>query len=144
MAQKSIEDLLLESLDQSLSDQDKLLLERGLEDDRELRKHLTQYSKIRELMRRKRETSFGPFFSNRIVNKIQNMRMEIDHQIIFFFKKYQLAALGVLVALIAINAIFAEDLTVQSLFGVEQNNSSVTNEADSISFDFYKDLNEQL
>lgn len=144
MAKKSIEDLLIESLDQSLNEQEKLQLDQTLTQDRDLRKQLNQYSKIRELVRRKRETSFGPFFGHRVVNRIQSLRMEIDHQIIFFFKKYQLAALGVLVALIAINAIFAEDLTVQSLFGVEENINGTINEADSISFDFYKDLNEQL
>ena len=69
--------------------------------------------------------------------------MEIDHHIIFFFKKYQLVAVGILVAIIAFNAIFADDLSVKSVFGLEETNS-VINEADSISYDFYKDLNEQL
>jgi hypothetical protein len=145
MAKKSIEDILMESLDHPLTASEQLQLDQALAEDKTLRKQLDQFTKVREAMRRKRETSFGPFFGHRVVHKIQNLRMEIDHQIIFFFKKYQLAALGILVALIAINAIFAEDLTVQSIFGVEQtNSSSTTNETDSISFDFYKDLNEQL
>jgi len=144
MAKKSIEDILIESLDQSLSEQERLQLDQTLAQDRDLRKQLDQYSKMRDVMRRKRETSFGPFFGHRVVNRIQNLSTQIDHQIVFFFKKYQLAVLGVVVALIALNAIFAEDLTVQSLFGIQQNKSSITNEVDSLSFDFYKDLNEQL
>mgnify|MGYP001574534260 CR=1 FL=1 len=142
MAKKDMDDILIRSLDESLNEQEKLQLDRALAEDRDLRVQLGQYSKIREMVRRKREASFGPFFGHRVVNKIQNLRTQIDHQIIFFFKKYQLAALGILVALIAVNAIFAEDLTVQSLFGVEETNT--TNEADSISFDFYKDFNDQL
>ena len=144
MAKKSIEELLIESLDQPLAGAEKQQLDDALAQDKDLRRQSDQYAKVREAMRRKRETSFGPYFGHRVVNRIQSLRTEIDHQIVFFFKKYQLAVLGLLVALIAVNAIFAEDLTVRSLFGVEQDNSTITNEADSLSFDFYKDLNEQL
>lgn len=96
-------------------------------------------------MRRKRETSFGPYFGVRVVNRIQNLRKEIDHQIIFFFKKYQLAALGILIAIVAVNIISADDITIQSVLGIDEKNvNTVVNEADSITFDFYKTLNEQL
>jgi hypothetical protein len=142
---KSIEEILLASLDDALNEEDQRRLTEALAADKDLRKQHELDVKIREVMRRKRETSFGPYFGVRVVNRIQNLRKEIDYQIMFFFKKYQLAALGILIAIVAVNVISAEDITVQSVFGLEEKNvKNIVNEADSITFDFYKTLNEQL
>lgn|GEM_PF-970805 len=145
MAKKSIEDILIESLDQPVHEGEKQQLDQRLALDKDVRKQHDQYLKIREMMRRKRETSFGPYFSVRVATRIQNMRKEIDHQILFFFKKYQLAALGILIAIVAVNIISAKDISVQSVLGIDEKNiNNVVNDADSITFDFYKTLNEQL
>ena len=89
-----------------------------------MKKYSQQYEKLREVLLRQEPDSFGPFFAERIVNKIKNLRKEIDYQIFFFFKKYQLAAVGVVIALIVLNIIFSDQLTLKSVLGFEDQTSS--------------------
>ena len=83
--------------------------------------------------------------------RIQGMRIEIDKQIIFFFKKFQLAAAGVLVALFAVNVIFSDQLNVDSIFGIQdsvatvdqsmtENQDAASNDLETVSFDFFDNL----
>jgi len=96
-----------------------------------------QYLRVRSLLARPEADSFGPFFAERIINRIKSMKKEIDYQIFFFFKKYQLAALGVVVALLALNIVFSDQLTLKSVLGFDdvQSDSLVT-------IDLYQDLTE--
>ena len=83
-------------------------------------------------------STFGPYFAQKVILRIQNLRVEIDQQIVFFFKKYQLAALGVVIALLAVNVIFADTLDLPSVLGVEE--TAAPADDDLLSFDFYENL----
>jgi len=135
MEQKN-EDLFLQSLDGNLSEEQRNVLLNSAMDSR-FKKRTDQFIKIRSMLIRKEEDSFGPFFAERVVNRIKSMKKEIDYQLLFFFKKYQLAAIGVIVALLALNIIFSDHLTVKSVLGFEdeQNDNLVT-------IDLYQDLTE--
>jgi hypothetical protein len=99
---------------------------------------LSHYKKIREITLRTTPASFGPYFARKVVAKIQNVGIQIDRQILTFFKKYQLAAVGIIVALLALNAVFADQLNLQSLFGLEE---AMPAADEIVSFDFNEILN---
>lgn len=118
------DELLIKSLDSKLSNEERQLLITMMEDDHQLKKYSQQYDKLREMLLRQEPDSFGPFFAERIVNKIKNLRKEIDYQIFFFFKRYQLAAVGIVIALIVLNIVFSDQLTLKSVLGFEDQTSN--------------------
>lgn len=137
MRREEIEALYLKSLDGSLSADEKRLLMEGLEADKGLAAELEGYERVREAVRRKEPATFGPYFAQKVILRIQNTRVEIDQQIAFFFKKYQLAVIGVFVALLTINVIFSDTVDLPSLLGIHDETAVPSGEDDEIeSFDF--------
>lgn len=133
-----IEDLFMRSLDETLSEAEKNRLTEALQDNATIARDLLDHKNIRETLLRQSPASFGPYFAQKVIYRLQNARIQIDQQIVFFFKKYQLAALGVLIALLAVNVIFADQLDVPSVLGIEDTTAPA--EDDLLSFDFYSDL----
>ncbi len=141
MTPKEIEDLYIRSFDEPMNAEEKEQLLKAMKAHPGVATDLSRYKTIRELAVRKTPATYGPFFARKVVTKIQNVGIQIDRQIIAFFKKYQLAAVGIVIALLALNVIFADQLNLQSVFGLED----TTNTADEIvSFDFYETLNNDL
>lgn len=133
-----IEDLFIRSLDETLSEVEKNQLTEALQSNASMARSLLDHKSIREILLRKSPATFGYYFAQKVVTKIQNLRVEIDKEIMFFFKKYQLAALGVLIALLAVNVIFADQLDLPSVLGIEDTSLSADDEL--MSFDFYENL----
>lgn len=141
MTTQEIEDLYIRSFDEPMNKDEKEQLLKMLKANTGLATDLTHYKTNREMLLRKEAATFGPYFAKKVIAKIQNVGIQIDRQILAFFKKYQLAAVGVVIALLALNAVFADQLNLQSLFGLED----TSNTADEIiSFDFYETLNNDL
>ncbi|CAN5340628.1 hypothetical protein BH09BAC3_BH09BAC3_07680 [soil metagenome] len=140
MNKDEIEHMFLKSLDQPLTDSENDMLKQAIESDPELAKGLSGYNKIRESLLRKEEATFGPYFAQKVIVRIQGMREELEHDIIFFFKKFRLAALSLTIALIAVNIAFSDRLDIASVIGIEE--SAVVNEADDEikTFDFLETL----
>ena len=130
------EDLLLQSLDGNLSEEQRKNLAAEANDSR-FQSRADQFIKIRNTLSRKEGDSFGPFFAERVLNRIRSMKKEIDYQLLFFFKKYQLVAIGAVVALLVLNIIFSDRLTVKSVLGFEE--EQIDN---LVSVDLYKNLTE--
>ncbi len=130
------EDLFLQSLDGDLSEEQRQIL-LAMENDSRFKKRTDQFIKVRSMLARKEEDSFGPFFAERIINRIKSMKKEIDYQLLFFFKKYQLVAVGAVVALLALNIIFSDQLTVKSVLGFEDEQTD-----NIVTIDLYQDLTE--
>jgi hypothetical protein len=139
MEKQDKEELLIKSLDAKLSNEERSLLMTMMESDHDLKKYSQQYDKLRQMLQRSEPDSFGPFFAERIVNRIKNLKKEIDYQIFFFFKKYQLAAVGVVIALIVLNILFSDQLTLKSVLGFEDQNQTSTEQVENV--DLYSDLN---
>jgi hypothetical protein len=139
MTPEIIEDLFIRSFDEPLNNQEKEELVKGLHTYSGLATDLSTYRRIREAIRRNNAASFRSNFAQRVMNRIENLRVEIDLQIGFFFKKYQLAALGVLIALFAFSAVFSDQLSLKSILGIEENTTD-----EIIQFDLYKTFNEDL
>jgi hypothetical protein len=129
------EELLLKSFDVTVSARDREELSTQMQHDPMLRRQSDQYMKIRELMLRPEPDSFGPFFAERIMHQLKQRVNEIDYLIFFFFRKYQVLVLGVLVALLITNILLSDQLTLKSLFGIEQEATE-----DILSIDLYKNL----
>ena len=89
---------------------------------------------------RDKPATFGPYFAQKVINRIENMRVEIDKQIVFFFRKYQLAALGVFIALLAINVIFSDQLNIPSVLGIQEEVTADETDDDIEAFDFSNNL----
>lgn len=135
--ERNNEDLFLQSLDGTLDEAQKQRLEKVLAEDAGLQRASGQYLTLRDQLHRKETDSFGPFFAERIINRIKSLKKEIDYQIFFFFKKYQLAAIGVVVALLVLNIIFSDQLTLKSVLGFEDEKAN-----DIVTIDLYQDLTE--
>ncbi len=130
------EDLFLLSLDGTLSDAQRKILS-GESNDSRFQKRADQFTRIRGMLLRNEGDSFGPFFAERVINRIRSMKKEIDYQLLFFFKKYQLVAIGAVVALLVLNIIFSDQLTVKSVLGFEEEQIDTL-----VSVDLYKNLTE--
>jgi hypothetical protein len=131
------ENLFLQSLDGKISEEQKIKLAEAMNADRHLKKNADQFVKLRTKLLRQEEDSFGPFFAERIINRIKSLKKEIDYQIFFFFKKYQLAAIGVVVALVVLNIVLSDQLTIKSVLGFEEEQVD-----DIVKIDVYQNLTE--
>ena len=141
MTPQEIEDLYIRSFDEPMNTEEKELLSKAMRANAGLATDLSHYKKVREVTLRSTPATFGPFFARKVITKIQNVGIQIDRQILAFFKKYQLAVVGVVIALLALNAVFADQLNLQSLFGLEDN---TTTTEEIVSFDFNEILNNDL
>ena len=141
MTTQEIEDLYIRSFDEPMNKDEKEQLLKMLKANTGLATDLTHYKTNREILLRKEPASFGPYFAKKVIAKIQNVGIQIDRQILAFFKKYQLAVVGVVIALLALNAVFADQLNLQSLFGLED---TTTQTEEIVSLDFNEILNKDL
>ncbi len=114
------EELFLRSLDAELSEGDDAKLNAALQQNHELKNRSEQHVQLREFLIRKEVDSFGPFFAERIAHRISQLKSEFDYQIFFFFKKYQLLAAGIIIALLAINILVSDQLSIKSILGFEE------------------------
>jgi len=114
------EELFLRSLDADLTNEDKEKLNRILEENNELKTRSSKLIQLREILLRKEKESYGPFFAERIAFRVGQLKQEIDYQIFFFFKRYQLLAAGVVIALLAINILLSDQLSIKSILGFEE------------------------
>lgn len=138
---REIEDLYVRAFDEPMSAARNTELLEAIRNNPGLATELADYKRMREVLLRRSPATFGPYFAAKVVSKIQNVGIQIDRQIFAFFKKFQLAAVGVIIALLALNVIFADDINVQSLFGLED---ATNTEDEIVSFDFYEMLNNDL
>jgi hypothetical protein len=130
------EELLLRSWDAPVSAVERETLARVMQNSPPLRQQSDQYQKIRTMLLRAEPDSFGPFFAERIMNMIKNRTQQIDYLIFFFFKKYQVLLLGVLVALLVSNMLLTDQLTLKGILGLDQETTN-----DVYAIDLYENLN---
>jgi hypothetical protein len=141
MNAEELEDLFIKSLDTSLSEKEQDCLSKELQTNTGLSTQINQHSKLRALLSAKERASFGPYFAGKLINRIQSTGVIIDRQLFDFFSKFQLAAIGVIIALLAVNLVLSKDNSLSSIMGIE---SSVEAQEEINSFDFYHTLNNDL
>jgi hypothetical protein len=141
MKRNEIEDIYIRSLDGPITEAEKALLVTVFRDDSDLADELLEYRRLRKKLKAKTPASFGPFFASRVVSAIENSREAIDHYLFSFFKRFQLVAAGVLIALLTVNVILAEQRDVKSILGLGE---TILQEEDVVAFDYFKSINENL
>ncbi len=129
------EELLLKSWDTSVTAQERETLAAAMQNNPVIRSQSDQYQHLRTLLLRPHPDSFGPFFAERVMYMIKQRTQQIDYLIFFFFKKYQVVLLGVLVALFISNILLTDQLSVKGIFGLEQEAAE-----EVFGIDIYKDL----
>ena len=92
---------------------------------------------IQEMLLKRKGHSFGPFFAERVIHQIKMLHQEVDYQLFSFFKKYQLVAIGLVVALLALNILFSDNFSISSILGFEENANT-----EIVQIDLYQDLTE--
>lgn len=137
MKRQKMEDLLLQSLDGNLNKTDRSILEDAIKGDINLVKSIHDFTQIREMLTLKSGQSFGPFFAERVISNIKNLQQEVGYQLLSSFKKYWLAPLGLVILLLTLNIVLSDDLTLQSIIGLEENNIQ-----EIVQIDLYEDLTE--
>jgi anti-sigma factor RsiW len=130
------EKLLLRHLDAPLDATEAERLSRLLREDQALQAQQRAYLAVREQLARKAPETFGLFFADRVIRQLKKRTEEIDYLILFFFRKYQVVALGIFVALLTANLFLTDQFSVASVFGLEQETIE-----DFISIDLYENLN---
>lgn len=129
------EELYLQSLDATVTPAEQARIRLALEQDVTFARTAVHYQRIRQHLLRPETATFGPFFPETVLKRIKNLKDAIDYQIVLFFKRYQLAAWGILVALLILNLALADQLSFTSVMGMEE-----TTTEDVLTFDFLNDI----
>ncbi len=131
------EDLLLHSLNGAATDSEELQLQNLLAENAKLQKAQRDFTQIQSMLAKHESSTFGPFFAERVLNRIRTMQVEVEYQLFSFFKKYQLIAVGIIVGLLVMNIVLADSLSLKSILGFEDN------ESDLVQIDLYNDMIQQ-
>lgn len=134
MNQEKSEDLLLRYWDGTTSKSEQVELQNLLTENSVLEKAQKDFTQIRSMLSEREKPSFGPFFAERVMNRIRTMQNEVEYQLFSFFKKYQIIALGILVGLLVLNIVMADSLSLKSILGFDET------ESDLVQIDLYNDI----
>lgn len=134
MNQEKSEDLLLRYWDGTTSESEQVELQNLLTENSVLEKAQKDFTQIRSMLSEHEKPSFGPFFAERVLNRIRTMQNEVEYQLFSFFKKYQIIALGILVGLLVLNIVMADSLSLKSILGFDET------ESDLVQIDLYNDI----
>lgn len=144
MTQQELEDLYIRSLDAPMTAEERKNFLNELNRHPELAKQLAGHKKVRDLVALNKSVSFGPYFASKLIHKIENLGIVVDRQLFSFFKKFQLAALGVIVVLIILNLAFADQISLTTLFSLDRTATPAATQEEIVSFDFSTILNDTL
>lgn len=135
MERKNIEDLLLDSFDRKITVSEEEIVRQNLSTNSEAIKMNSQFGQIREMLMNKEESTFGFFFAERVINRIKVLHDDVEYQLFSLVKKFRLVALGLIIALLAINIVMADGLSVKSILGLEDD--TIT---ELVQIDLYKEI----
>ncbi len=144
MTSEKLEDLSIRSLDVPLPSEEAIILDKALQDNPALMRYHQANKQIRASLIRQSPASFGPSFAARLTARIENTGVMIERQIFSFFKKYQLLAAGIIVGLLILNTVYADQNTMDAIFGLEDASVSTVPAEEIVSFDFNQLLNTNL
>jgi hypothetical protein len=128
MKKKKIEKLFYKSLDGAVSPEENELLQQELKSSEELRKTSRQINEIRQLVSSSAETSFKPFFEERLLTKL-NSPSAIEgyfnnwaNSLAVSFRQVALAAIIILAVLVSFNLNAGNKYSIENLLGISHTN----------------------
>jgi hypothetical protein len=119
---KRILKLLYRSLDSDLDDKDQKKLDNALEGSEELRQEKERILVQRQVLVKNASQSFGPFFADRVMNRIERLSPKKNGLEAFYesfmaaFRKVAIVSVVVLVILVSYNLIKSDIVPEDELF----------------------------
>ncbi len=123
---KEMIDMLYRSLDSDLSVQEREQLDRALAESAELRAEQKQLLAMRGSIKTGTAESFGPFFAERVMNKVKAETgdeiglHEMFESLTTVFRRVAVVGAVAVIALVALNLNASEDKTFAAAFGVTE------------------------
>ncbi|MFC1725275.1 hypothetical protein ACFL4T_06585 [candidate division KSB1 bacterium] len=123
---KKLIKLLYRSFDGSLTEDEEKTLSDALQGSEELRSEKEKIMNLRSLVSGASEKEFSPFFTEKIMNKIESAKNgyvktnHIDRIAEFIFRRLALIGAAAVILLIAYNFIQTGQITVTGLFGIPE------------------------
>jgi hypothetical protein len=115
---KKLKDLLYRSFDTDLDPQDKKRLEETLSQSDECRREKEMIISLRENLRQGKETSFKPFFAERVMDRIRSSK-QVDEDAQFFNSLFVLFRPITIAAAVLIIIIAGYNITSTGQFSIE-------------------------
>jgi hypothetical protein len=142
MDHKEFEQLYIRSLDETLTTTESQELNYALREDSDCTQIARAHDSVREKMRRKQQATFGSEFASNVMKALQQGISSFDHEMASIFKKIHLLAAGVIIGLLVINIVYADELSVQSVLAFDYFNSPATaSEGEDIVLDLSEFIN---
>ncbi len=111
---KKILDLLYRSFENTLTPQERELLDSSLEQSEELRQEQAGIAAARQMITVNSRMSFNPFFAERVMRRIQNLREKPDpaydlfESLVYMFRRVAVACLIAVIILFSVQ-LFSKD-----------------------------------
>lgn len=142
MEHKEFEQQYIRSLDETLTTIEWHQLRFAISSDPQCAHIAAKHDRVREIVKRKSSSSFGPDFASSVMKAIQKGISSFDAEIAFIFKKIHLLAAGVIICFLIVNVIFADDLSIQSILALDNfNTPAATPSNDEIIIDLSELIN---
>ncbi|MEE9429683.1 MAG: hypothetical protein V3V16_01505 [Melioribacteraceae bacterium] len=126
MKYKHLQNLLYKQFDSDLSKEEKETLEKGLSESKKLNLEKEQIVLLRNSVAKSSQKSFKPFFTERIITKINKSNKSVNefdeftNSLLFTFKRIAFASLLATVLLLSNNFVQADEATIESVLGFEK------------------------
>lgn len=142
MKPEELEELYIRSLDTTLTPIEKDLLRNGMATHPGLATLLHQHQDVRQKMRAPSRATFGTSFADKVTQTIADSNIVVERLVFTIFKKYQLVAAGILVALLILNVSVMENFSLPVLFGLESDVAA--DSTDTLILDLYTNITSDL
>lgn len=114
---RHIKDLLIRSLDSTLSDRQKTELQAALESSAELRTEKEQLLQLRSDLAKSRGMSFKEGFTDRVMARINP---DFSRELIHYFRPVAAAAILLILVLVSINLMETGQVNISSALGIAE------------------------
>jgi len=117
-------ELLLDSFDRELAEDEKVLLEQGLADFAELRAEKADLEKLRTLVGQQTH-QFKPFFAGRVMHKIESLQQRSKEKgvtgwMVRIFPKVAVSGLAVIILLMTSTYLVEGSFSLDTLLGISE------------------------
>ena len=115
--------LLIRSFDENLSEGERAKLNQALTESAKLRDEKKRLSEMRLLVSETAERKFKPFFSTRVLRRINESQTEQEDffgSLVWAFRVFAMVGATAIVLFFALNSKLATDLSIDSILGLPQ------------------------
>lgn len=135
MDYQEFEQRYIRSLDETPSTTDWHQLTSAIHNDEICRKLSEAHTRVRTELKRSHRVSFGSEFGSAVMKAIQQGISSFDDEIAFLFKKVHLLTAGVIICLLIVNLIYADNLSIQSVLVPDATPAVNTTDSDELVVD---------